>query len=123
MTKETHSYRCVGIIGHLYPGILLSHRSALEFKPTATDNLFLTYTYSRKVNLPGITLNISEGPKPISGDNLFTDGLYTSQQERALLENLQESRKPGPNSKVLTIPELEERLEQIVSIKGEEGLN
>ncbi|MFC3366176.1 hypothetical protein ACFOG5_23615 [Pedobacter fastidiosus] len=41
------------IIGHLYPGVLLSHRSALEFRPTATGNLFLTYTYNRKAELPG----------------------------------------------------------------------
>lgn len=111
------------IIGGLYPGILLSHRSALEYKPTITGDLFLTYSYEHKLKLPGITLNINKGPEPIAGDNLFADGLFVSQQERAILENFQESRKPGPHSKTLTLPEIEEKLDQIVRIKGEEGLN
>ena len=111
------------IIGHLYPGILLSHRSALEFKPTATGDVFLTYTYTRKVKLPGITLNIMKGHESIQGDTSLADGLYVSQQERALLENLQESRKVGSESKTLPLPVIEEKLDQIVHIKGEEGLN
>ena len=111
------------IIAHLYTGALLSHRSAFEFKPTVTGNLFLTYTYNRKVELPGITLNIYKGKMNINGDNLFINGLYVSQKERAMLENLQQSRKPGPNSKTLSIPQLEEKLEQIILVKGEDGLN
>jgi len=111
------------ILGHQYPGILLSHRSAFEYRPTATGDLFLTYNYARKVNLPGITLNILEGIAPIEGDNQFTKDLFVSQQERAVLENLQESRKPGPHSKTLTLPEIEDKLEQIIRVKGEDGLN
>jgi hypothetical protein len=111
------------ILGHLYPGILLSHRSAIEYKPTATGDLFMTYSYARKIKFPGVTLNIMEGPAPVDGDNLFAKGLYIAQQERAILENLQESRKPGPLSKTLTLPEVEEKLEQIVRVKGEGELN
>jgi hypothetical protein len=111
------------IIGHLYHGIVLSHRSALEFKPTDTGDIFLTYAYKRKTKLPGVTLNIMEGTLNIEGDNPLTDGLFVSQQARALLENFQESRRPGPESKTLTIPELEERLEQVFRVKGEQGLN
>jgi len=111
------------IIGHLYPRILLSHRSALEYKPTGTGHLFLTYNYERRVNLPGIKLSIMAGNAAIPGDNLLTDGLYVSGQERALLENLQESRKVGGESKTLPLPEIEEKLDQIVRVKGEDGLN
>lgn len=111
------------IIGYLYDGAVLSHRSAFEFKPTTTGNLFLTYTYNRKVEFPGITLNIYKGELNIDGDNLFVNGLYVSQRERAMLENFQHSRKPGPDSKTLSIPELEEKLEQIILAKGEEGIN
>lgn len=49
------------IVGHQYPGILLSHRSAFEYKLTSTGDLFFTSTYSRKVELPGVTLNIMAG--------------------------------------------------------------
>lgn len=40
-----------------------------------------------------------------------------------MLENLQESRKVGSSSKILPLPEIEEKLDQIVRVKGEEGLN
>jgi len=111
------------ILGHLYPGSVLSHRSALEFKPTSTGQIFLTYKYTKKGKLPGLTIRFLEGPGPIDGDNQISPGLYASQKERAFLENFQSSRKPGPDSKTITFPELEERLEQIVRVNGEEELN
>ena len=111
------------ILGRLYEGAVLSHRSALEFQPTSANHLFITYTYTKKVQLPGIVLRFLQGPGPIEGDNPLSGELYASQQERALLENLQVSRRPGPESKTLTIPEIEERLEHVVRVKGERGLN
>ncbi|MGB3007481.1 MAG: Fic family protein [Chitinophagaceae bacterium] len=111
------------ILGKLYPGSILSHRSAIEFKPTSAGHIFLTYTYTKKINLPGITIRFMEGHEPIEGDNPFSGELYVSQLERALLENMQVSRQHGPESKTITLPELEERLEQIVRVKGEVGLN
>ncbi|MBI2258789.1 MAG: Fic family protein [Flavobacteriia bacterium] len=111
------------ILGHLYPGSVLSHRSALEFKPTATGQLFVTYTYNKKISLPGITIRFLEGYAPIEGDNKLAGELFVSQRERALLENLQVSRKLGPDSKTLTLPEIEEKLEQIVRVNGEDELN
>lgn len=111
------------IVGRLYPGTILSHRSALEFKPTSTGDLFITGTYNRNVELPGITINVMKGPGIIKGDYLFSGDLYVSQPERALLENLQSSKKLGPNSKSLTLPEIEERLDQVVRVNGEDALN
>jgi len=111
------------IIGHLYPGTILSHRSALEFKPTSTGDLFLTNTHKRKIELPGITLNFMKGPHVLSGDNIFSGEMHVSQLERAFLENLQLSKNVGSTSKTLSLPEIEERLDQVVRIKGEEGLN
>lgn len=111
------------ILGKLYPGSMLSHRSALEFKPTAAGHIFLTYKYTKKISLPGITLRFMKGKGPITGDHPFSGELYASQLERALLENMQVSRQPGPESKTITVPELEERLEQVIRVKGEAGLN
>ncbi|MFV7235319.1 Fic family protein [Flavobacterium sp. ZB4R12] len=111
------------ILGHLYPSALLSHRSAIEFKPTTTGQIFVTYTYTKKIELPGITIRFMEGIGPIEGDNSFSGELYVSQQERAFLENLQSSRKSGSESKTITISELENKLEKIVQVKGEDGLN
>jgi hypothetical protein len=111
------------ILAKLFPGSMLSHRSALEFQPTATGNIFLTYTYTRKIQLPGVIIHFLEGAGPIKGDVQFIGELYYSQLERALLENLQPARKPGPDSKTLTLPEIENRLEHVLNIKGETGLN
>ncbi len=111
------------ILGNLYPEAILSHRSALEFKPTETDQLFVTYKYTRKTELPGVTIRFLEGMGPIEDDHPISGGLYVSQKERALLENLQVSRKPGPDSKTLTYPEIEDRLEQIIRVNGEDELN
>lgn len=111
------------ILGKLYPGAVLSHRSALEFKPTTANQIFVTYTYTKKIELPGITIRFMEGMPAIEGDNLFSGELFVSQQERAFLENLQSSRQIGATSKTITLPEIESKLEQIVQVKGEEGLN
>lgn len=111
------------ILGHLYPGAVLSHRSAFEFKPTSTGQLFVTYKYTKKIKLPGVTLNFQKGSGPIPGDNPFSGALYVAQRPRAFLENLQSSRKTGPDSKTLPSPMIEEKLEQIIRVNGEEELN
>ncbi len=111
------------ILGKLYPGSLLSHRSALEFQPTSTGHIFITYTYTKRISLPGITLRFIEGQDAIEGDNPLSGELYVSQLERALLENLQVSRKQGPESKTLPLADIEERLEQVIRVKGDSALN
>ncbi|WP_207424181.1 Fic family protein [Desertivirga brevis] len=111
------------IVGHLYPNSILSHRSALEFKPTSSGNLFFTSSHNRRIELPGIILNFMKGPEAVEGDYFFSGKLRVSQQERAILESLQSSKNVGPDSKSLTLPEIEERLDQIIRVKGEEGLN
>ena len=74
------------ILGKLYPGAVLSHRSALEFQPTAANQLFVTYSYTKKIELPGITIRFIEGVTAIEGDNPFSGELFVSQQERAFLK-------------------------------------
>lgn len=111
------------ILGKLYPGSVLSHRSALEFQPTSADQIFITYSYTKKVQLPGITIRFMQGHGPIDGDNLLSGELHVSQLERALLESLQVSRKPGPQSKTLPLAEIENRLEQVIRVRGDAGLN
>ena len=111
------------ILGTLYPGTILSHRSAFEFQPTKTGQIFLTTSYTKKVKLPGITIQFLTGPSPIEGDKKFSGELYASQKARAFLENLQVSKKLGSTSKCLSLPEIEERLEQIIRVNGEDEIN
>lgn len=111
------------ILGHLYPSSVLSHRSALELKPTSASILFVTYSYTKKIELPGITIRFLEGSGPVAGDARLNGELHFSQFERALLENLQISKRPGPESKTLSIPEIEIKLETILRAKDESALN
>ncbi len=111
------------ILGNLYPQSVLSHRSAFEFKPTSTNQIFVTYSYTRKIKLPGVTINFLEGKGPVEGDNKMIGELFVSSKERALLENLQITKKSGPDSKSLSLPQIEEKLDDTLRINGEEALN
>lgn len=111
------------ILGTLYPGAILSHRSAFEYAPTTAGIIFLTYTYTKKITLPGITISFHAGHEPISGDNIISGELYVSQKPRAFLENLQASRNTGPTSKCLSLSAIEEKLEQIIRVNGEKEIN
>lgn len=111
------------ILGKLYPRALLSHRSALEFRPTSASEIFVTYKYTKKINLPGLTIRFLEGKPPIAGDTKFSGELFVSQRERAFLENLQTSRQGDENSKTLNVTEIENKLEQMVQFNGEAELN
>lgn len=112
------------ILASQYPNALLSHRSALECKPTSNEgHVYLTYIYNKVVKLPGMTIHLQVGPPRSEEDTSFFSELYLSEQARAFLENFQQSRKLGEQSKTLTREQIEEKLEQIIRYKGENGLN
>ncbi len=111
------------ILGHLFPKAVISHRSAFEFKPTDTGDIFLTYSYTRNIALPGITVHLIEGKDGLPDDTPFIEGLYASQRERAFLENMQVSRRQGSKSKILPQAVIEEKLEQLIRVNGEDGIN
>lgn len=111
------------ILGRLYSGAILSHRSAFEFQPTEAGHIFLTYSYTRKGKLPGITLRFLEGHKPVEGDNKISGELYVSQKARAFLENLQSSKNSDGSSKCISLAQIEAKLEQIIRVNGEDELN
>ena len=89
------------VLSNLYPDAILSHRSALESKPTKDGHIYLTYIYTKNVELPGLTIHFLNGPSRIEGDNPFFENLYVSQEARAFLENLQTTRSTGVESKTL----------------------
>jgi fido (protein-threonine AMPylation protein) len=111
------------ILSDMYPGAFLSHRSALERMPTPGGHIYLTYTYTDIISLPGLTIHFFKGPEPTEGDDLFFGNLKASGLPRAYLENLQSSRGSGEESKALSRQQLEERLENYLRVKGETALN
>lgn len=111
------------ILGRYYPGAVVSHRSALEGGLTQDGTLFLTFKYTKRVALPGVTLRLLEGKGPVEGDNPFMDGLFLASRERALLENLQPARARSGAPKSWTRAEIEEYLDEIARVHGEGELN
>src|SRR5690606_31217393 len=98
------------VLSNLYPDAILSHRSALESKPTKNGHIYLTYILTKNVELPALTIHFLKGLSLIEGDNPFIEQLYVSQEARAFLENLQTTRSSGEESKTLPTAQLEERL-------------
>lgn len=111
------------VLGQLYPHAVISHRSAYEMKPTDSGDFFLTYTYTKNVSLPGITIHLIQGPTGTENDIPFIENLFISSAERRALENLQKGRARTGVSKCLPRTYIEEKLEQIFKINGEAGLN
>lgn len=111
------------ILGNLFPGAVVSHRSALEMKPTDSGDFYLTYKYTKKVHLKGLVIHLIEGPSGQAEDTAFVNGLYISCPERAYLENLQVAYQKGSTNKCLSITAIEERLDKVVRINGENALN
>ncbi len=81
------------VAAHLFPGGVISHRTALDPRPTSEGFFHVTHNRSRRIEIHGITMVEMKGPGPIEGDKkMSTFNIYQSQYERALLENLQVSK-------------------------------
>ena len=110
------------IIGWLWPGARLSHRTAFEYAPH-DGHVFLGYKYTRKVNLPGVTIHFLATAPTLASDYSFIEGLRVSSRARALLESLEPDRTQGGVDKCLSAEAIEERLEAEFATGGENALN
>ncbi|MEJ7768210.1 MAG: Fic family protein [Chitinophagaceae bacterium] len=111
------------ILSELYPRAFLSHRSALERMLTKNYSVYLTHSYTDLIELPGMTIHFLKGHGPISDDELFFGNLRASGLARSYLENLQNSRGKGDESKTLSREKIEERMELFLRVKGDGALN
>ncbi len=110
----------MNLVSRLFPEALLSHRSALEYRPTERGQLFLTSSTHRKIEYPGLTLIFVRGPVALPDDPPVA-GFRASSQARAFLENLSSSKNTAERS--LSLHVLEARLEKILEVNGEDRLN
>jgi hypothetical protein len=82
-----------------FPEAVISHRSALELRPTESGNFFLTSSYTKKItDFKGIILNVMKG-KPAMESDLNLGDIYASSEWRWMLENMQISKKKEANQK------------------------
>lgn len=109
------------VLGYLYPGAVISHRTAHEMLPSKEGILHLTYKYKGRKNLPGLTVFLTEGPGHQEDDVPLPGGLYLSSESRKALENLEKGS--SKSARTLSIESLEEWLETLLNARGEKGLN
>lgn len=112
----------LGILPALYPDAVLSHRSAFELIPLNATDVFVTYSYTKNISLPGVTIHLLAGPKALPVDDKIGE-LNVSCEARAYLENLQPTRSGDGPSKTISRSGVEDRLQKQMLIRGESGLN
>lgn len=105
-----HRWRVAGL---LFPGAVVSHRSALP-GDDPEETLFLTGSYDRIVQLPGLRLRQMAGPGPLPGDRPLEGSLFHASPARALLECLLVERVRGTGSPSLPLPLLHGRLQALL---------
>jgi hypothetical protein len=104
-----------------FPNAVISHRSALELRPTETGNFFITSNYTKKItDLQSVTLNVMAGKAALDSD-VNLGGIYASSEWRWILENMQVSRKKGGASKTFPIEQIEDKLEKSLSAKAKKA--
>lgn len=124
VTRRNH-WRIVGL---LFPGSVLSDRSALTGgEPDPAGNVFLVSPTvgerGRTVSLPGRTLYVRRGSGGVQGDAPLPGGIHLAGTPRALLENARVTRSRGSRpSSTLSRQELEEWIERLLDQRGEDGL-
>ncbi|WCM21617.1 Fic family protein [Paraburkholderia bryophila] len=110
------------IAAHSVPGAVVSHLSAFAGGITASNEVVLSHPtrFNRRIQYPGLTLVLTKGAGPQSGDlRLGSLDLYWASQERALLENLSRgsaTTRAGRDA-------VEERLITCLNANKEAGLN
>ena len=112
------------LAGHLVPGAVVSHISALTRGLTEAGYVTLSHPsrFNRTIKLPGVDLVLLKGARPQPGDlPLGTTGLHWASRHRALLENLGRVTAERPTRAGKEA--VEERLVSILNASGEEALN
>ena len=110
------------IIGRLWKDARLCHRTAIEYAPHE-NHIFLGYTYTKKISLPGIILHFIKDDARLESDYPFLDGLRVSSLPRALLENLEPDKSQNGIVKCLGASGVEEILEREFLSGGEQAVN
>ncbi|MGH3263799.1 MAG: Fic family protein, partial [Trebonia sp.] len=111
------------IVGHLYPGAVVTDRSAVTGGPV-DGYLYLAHaSRERSTELPGLTVRARAGPGPLDGDAPLPGGLYQAGKARALLENTFPSRaRGGRPRRTLSTAELADWVDRLAMVDGVERL-
>lgn len=106
------------ILGHELPGAILADRSARRTLLPQDGNVYVVHGRARKLELPGLTIVPRKGPGPLPGDIALPSGVVLSSQARGLLDNIS-----GRTERVMSLPEVERWVADILTEGGEQRLN
>lgn len=112
----------IRVLAALLPGALYGYRTAFDGGRTEAGVVYLSYTYPRTIELPGLTIVTYKGAPPQTGDMpMQGKDLYFPSEARLLLENLTQSR--GTLRKSVGKDAVETRLLSICDSRGAESLS
>lgn len=111
------------IVNLLFPDTVVSHRTAFEGRPADDGTVFLTGSYNRLQELPGLNISLRKGPGPLEGDRPFLGDLWMASEARAYLEVLKPSRAGRTVARGLTREQVEDRLERKLQRAGADRVN
>lgn len=112
----------IRLLAALYPRAVIGPRSAFQGGTPCDGVMYLTYTYTKRVELPGVSVQLVAGPGPAEGDApMMGKELYFPSTPRVLLENLATSR--GQVKKSAGKPAVEQRVIAICDARGDAALN
>lgn len=112
----------IRVVSALFPNAVYAYRTAFNGGLPEHGLLHITYSYGRKVTLPGLTVVASKGSPPQMGDMPMQGRkIYFPSEARCLLENLSQSR--GINKKTVGREAVETRLLSICNTRGENALS
>lgn len=106
--------------------VVLHGRTALTMRPTETGDVWLTASgiaRPGKITWPGHTIHLIPGRGPEPQDAVYLGRLHLPSEARLLVENMQPSRARRGAARTASRQELEDKLETILTIRGEDGLN
>ena len=107
----------------LFPGCVVSNRTALESRVSPAGRVYVTGDYARTLELHGTKFVQVKGAPPIEGDTPLL-GIFMASRARALLENLTPSReRSGGELKNLPREMIERRLAELLNVEKEDSVN
>ena len=111
----------IRVLAAEFPQAVMGPRSAFLGASPRDGVIYLTYSYTKRVELPGLTVQLVAGRGPAQGDTpMMGRALYFPSTPRIFLENLAVSR--GKVNKSVGQEAIEQRLIETCEARGEEAL-
>lgn len=103
----------------IFPGAVITDRTAFEAGPSSDGSVFLAASVDRDVTLPGVVLRARKGAGSLAGDTPFL-ALHMASRARAYLENMLAARARKSVARRLSRRELEAKLGADLRDRGED---